>query len=52
MTIVASAGGPTTLRRKSKVGEAVGANCHCEFQSFESTVAAINKPLSASLLHI
>jgi hypothetical protein len=31
---------------------AVGANCHCEFQSFESIVAAINTALSARLLDI
>jgi hypothetical protein len=34
------------------VGECVGANWRCEFESFESTIEAINKALPASILDI
>jgi hypothetical protein len=48
-TTSASPGGPTTLPREAESAEVVGANWHCgwrcEFQSFESTVEAINEAL-------
>jgi hypothetical protein len=50
--VLACAGSPTTLPQKSKGGAGVGANCHCEFQSFERTVDPTNTAISVTPFYI
>jgi hypothetical protein len=48
MTIMASAAGPTRLRRKSKVGEAVGANWASDG---DPNLNRLKAPLTLSVRH-